>query len=74
MARTMAACAHRSIALLTARPPSAIQAFIIEHPNGKMDFVGNRTECALLLLMNRDLGSNYQDYRHTWEKQIVKVR
>ncbi|KAG2453047.1 hypothetical protein HYH02_002382 [Chlamydomonas schloesseri] len=49
------------------------KAFIIEKENGKMDFVGNRTECALLLFMNRDLGSNYNDYRHKYEKAVVKL-
>ena len=39
-----------------------------------MDFVGNRTECALLLFMNKELGSNYNDYRHKYDKAVVKVR
>ncbi|KAG2490086.1 hypothetical protein HYH03_011392 [Edaphochlamys debaryana] len=49
------------------------KAFIIKNENGKMDFVGNRTECALLLFMDRELGSSYDAYRHQHEKNMVKL-
>ncbi|GLI62465.1 hypothetical protein VaNZ11_005095 [Volvox africanus] len=41
--------------------------------DGRMEFVGNRTECALLLFMNRELGSDYNAYRKSFEKSVEKV-
>ncbi len=46
----------------------------MEQPNGKVDFVGNRTECALLMLMNRDWNDDYKAYRQKWDAHVVKVR
>ncbi|GLC46005.1 ATF/CREB activator [Pleodorina starrii] len=49
------------------------KAYYIVEKDGKMGFVGNRTECALLLLMDRDLESNYKDYRARHEKSVEKI-
>lgn len=38
-----------------------------------MDFVGNRTECALLLLL-REWGVDYKHIRELNESNMVKVR
>ena len=40
----------------------ASQAFLIEHDEDTVDFVGNRTDCALLMLL-RSWGASYEDMR-----------
>ncbi|EFJ44186.1 calcium-transporting ATPase [Volvox carteri f. nagariensis] len=49
------------------------KAFYTVEKDGKMAFVGNRTECALLLLMNRDLESDYKAYRTQHERSVEKI-
>ncbi|PNH10333.1 Calcium-transporting ATPase PAT1 [Tetrabaena socialis] len=48
------------------------QAFLQTDEAGKLEFVGNRTECALLLMMDRDLGGSYKQYREQYEKNMAK--
>ncbi len=42
-------------------------------PTGVVDFVGNRTECALLVMM-RKLGVDYDKVRQERSKDQIKVR
>jgi Ca2+-transporting ATPase len=49
------------------------KAFLIEHGADLVEFVGNRTECALLML-SRKWGSSYKALRDTHEKNIEEVR
>lgn len=39
-----------------------LQAFLIEHDEDTVDFVGNRTDCALLMLL-RSWGVSYEALR-----------
>ncbi|KAI8382260.1 PMCA-type calcium-translocating P-type ATPase [Blakeslea trispora] len=45
-------------------------AFEGKDENGKADFVGSKTECALLAF-SKNLGSNYEDLRH--DAKVAKV-
>uniref|UniRef100_A0A383WGV1 Calcium-transporting ATPase n=1 Tax=Tetradesmus obliquus TaxID=3088 RepID=A0A383WGV1_TETOB len=45
------------------------KAFLIEHSKDLVDFVGNRTECALLML-SRKWGSDYKALRDTHQPKI----
>lgn len=49
------------------------KAFYIEEPGKKIEFVGNRTECALLLLAERNLGVPYTEVRKQYEQQVVQM-
>jgi Ca2+-transporting ATPase len=49
------------------------KAFLIEHSKDLVDFVGNRTECALLML-SRKWGSDYKALRDAHQPQIEQVR
>lgn len=41
-----------------------LQAFLItDEKTGKIDFVGNRTECALLLMLQKEWGQDYKALR-----------
>lgn len=51
----------RELAVLTAGA-RCVQAFLIEHDNDTVGFVGNRTECALLMLL-RSWGVSYEALR-----------
>ncbi|EFN57544.1 hypothetical protein CHLNCDRAFT_6358, partial [Chlorella variabilis] len=49
------------------------KAFLmVDDSNGKVDFVGNRTECALLV-MARNWGQNYRELRDIHHDQTVEV-
>jgi Ca2+-transporting ATPase len=48
------------------------KAFLIEHSKDLVDFVGNRTECALLML-SRKWGSDYKALRDTHQPKIEQV-
>ncbi|PNH12838.1 Calcium-transporting ATPase PAT1 [Tetrabaena socialis] len=48
------------------------KAFLVDQENGSTDFVGNRTECALLVLL-RKLGCDYKDVRTERENDQVKL-
>lgn len=50
------------------------KAFYIEEPGKKTEFVGNRTECALLQLCQKELGVPYDGVRKQFEDQIVQAR
>ena len=56
----------------TLSPTGALQAFLIEE-NGRVTFVGNRTECALLMLI-REWGEKYQEIRQQYEDDMIKVK
>ena len=50
-----------------------MQAFLIEHPEtGKVDFVGNRTECALLMML-RAWGFDYEELRNEGHTRLEKM-
>ena len=49
-----------------------LQAFLIEHDKDTIEFVGNRTECALLMLQRKWLIS-YKDVRSMNAERIVQV-
>ncbi|GIL57498.1 hypothetical protein Vafri_12720 [Volvox africanus] len=48
------------------------KAFLVDQDNGTVDFVGNRTECALLVLL-RKLGFDYKQLRDEREQDLVKM-
>ncbi len=48
------------------------KAFLVDQASGVVDFVGNRTECALLVLM-RKLGIDYKAVRDERGKSQIKV-
>lgn len=48
------------------------QAFLIDQPNGAVEFVGNRTECALLMLL-RLWKMDYAEVRKAWAARVVGV-
>lgn len=45
-----------------AAPRRAAQAFLVEGEKGTVDFVGNRTECALLVMIQK-WGEDYRAVR-----------
>jgi len=47
-------------------------AFLIEEENKNIQFVGNRTECALLML-GKQWGSDYKKLRSTYQKDVAKI-
>eukprot|EP00798_Chlamydomonas_sp_ICE-L_P007259 gene7259-371_t len=47
------------------------KAFLIEDDDGRIEFVGNRTECALLVLM-RSWGVDYQELREDCTDKVAK--
>lgn len=49
------------------------KAFLVEHGADLVEFVGNRTECALLML-GRRWGAAYQDIRNKHQQDIMQVR
>lgn len=48
------------------------KAFLIEEEDGKVGFVGNRTECALLMML-RKWGINYKDLRSQNDSRVVNL-
>jgi Ca2+-transporting ATPase len=48
------------------------QAFLIDEADGKITFVGNRTECALLMLL-RKWGIDYKEVHAAHEKSLFRV-
>eukprot|EP00197_Chlamydomonas_leiostraca_P002921 CAMPEP_0202857402 /NCGR_PEP_ID=MMETSP1391-20130828/353_1 /ASSEMBLY_ACC=CAM_ASM_000867 /TAXON_ID=1034604 /ORGANISM="Chlamydomonas leiostraca, Strain SAG 11-49" /LENGTH=1154 /DNA_ID=CAMNT_0049536193 /DNA_START=185 /DNA_END=3649 /DNA_ORIENTATION=- len=48
------------------------KAFLVDQPNGTLEFIGNRTECALLVLA-RKLGHDYTALRDTHTDDVVRV-
>ncbi|MEW5311473.1 MAG: hypothetical protein WDW38_003186 [Sanguina aurantia] len=48
------------------------KAFLIDQPNGSVEFVGNRTECALLMLL-RVWKMDYAEVRKAWAARVVGV-
>ncbi|KAG2501673.1 hypothetical protein HYH03_000176 [Edaphochlamys debaryana] len=48
------------------------KAFLVDQENGTVDFVGNRTECALLILL-RKLGIDYKACREQRESDQIKL-
>eukprot|EP00877_Chromochloris_zofingiensis_P010934 jgi/Chrzof1/6094/Cz17g09140.t1 len=48
------------------------KAFLIEHGADLVEFFGNRTDCALLMLM-RKWGADYKQITADWEDKIVEV-
>jgi hypothetical protein len=49
------------------------KAFLIEHSSDLVEFVGNRTECALLML-GRKWGADYKALRDQHQANIANVR
>lgn len=49
------------------------KAFLIEHASKPIEFVGNRTECALLMLL-KGWGIDYRTVREQHESSLFKVR
>ena len=47
------------------------KAFLVHKPDGSTDFVGNRTECALLMLL-KEWGTDYKALRDDWEDRVVR--
>eukprot|EP00210_Caulerpa_lentillifera_P003791 g3621.t2 len=58
--------------LITENASLNSKAFLIIEDNGEVQFVGNRTECALLM-MARTWDVDYRQVRSTYENQMVKV-
>jgi magnesium-transporting ATPase (P-type) len=50
------------------------KAFYIDEPGKKTVFVGNRTECALLMLCERDFKVPYDNIRKANESSVPHVR
>ncbi|KAL6750480.1 plasma membrane calcium-transporting ATPase [Haematococcus lacustris] len=48
------------------------KAFLVEQPGGNVDFVGNRTECALLVMLKK-LGIDYTAVREQMQSSQVKL-
>eukprot|EP00775_Hariotina_reticulata_P009045 gene9045-9216_t len=48
------------------------KAFLIEHGSDLVEFVGNRTECALLML-SRKWGADYKTIRDTYQPDIAQM-
>lgn len=61
-------------ALLTLCPPGTFplprQAFLVDTDKSRIEFVGNRTECALLV-MGRNWGQDYKALRDLHHDKIV---
>jgi magnesium-transporting ATPase (P-type) len=55
-----------------AEPGAGTQAFLIEHDANAVEFVGNRTECALLMLL-RSWGLSYEALRNEHKASLFKV-
>ena len=49
-----------------------MQAFLIEHDANAVEFMGNRTECALLMLL-RGWGLRYEAVRNEHKAHIFQV-
>jgi P-type Ca2+ transporter type 2C len=49
------------------------KAFLIEEPGKPVEFVGNRTECAMLMLL-KTWGVGYQALRDQYANRLEKVR
>lgn len=49
-----------------------MQAFLIQHETNAVEFMGNRTECALLMLL-RSWGARYEDIRSAHKAAIFQV-
>ncbi len=49
-----------------------VQAFLIQHEANAVEFMGNRTECALLMLL-RGWGLRYEDIRSAHKGTIFQV-
>ena len=50
------------------------KAFYVEEDGKKTEFVGNRTECALLQLCQKEFDVPYDGVRKEYEDRIVQVR
>lgn len=50
------------------------KAFYIEEAGKKTEFVGNRTECALLMLSQREWSMPYEAVRKQHASAVVNVR
>ena len=50
----------------------AAQAFLIEHDANAVEFMGNRTECALLMML-RGWGVGYEALRKEHRVNVLKV-
>lgn len=48
------------------------KAFLIEHSDKPIEFVGNRTECALLMLL-KSWGFNYHTAREEYATKLIKL-
>ncbi len=49
-----------------------LQAFLIEHDANAVEFMGNRTECALLMLL-RSWGLRYEAIRNEHKAHVFQV-
>ena len=49
-----------------------MQAFLIQHEANAVEFMGNRTECALLMLL-RSWGARYEDIRSAHKAAVFQV-
>ena len=49
-----------------------VQAFLIQHEANAVEFMGNRTECALLMLL-RAWGLAYEDIRSAHKAHVFQV-
>ncbi len=49
-----------------------LQAFLIQHEANAVEFMGNRTECALLMML-RGWGRRYEDIRSAHKGAIFQV-
>lgn len=69
------AAAHHAALLQSHLPCIAprLQAFLIEHDKDTIEFVGNRTECALLMML-RKWNKSYKDVRSANEERVAQVR
>ncbi len=57
--------------LLTCKNSGGLQAFLLASPKGT-ELVGNRTECALLILL-RGWGKDYALMREEYQNRILKL-
>lgn len=51
---------------------ATLQAFLVDTPGGGFDFVGNRTECALLIML-RNWGIDYKTERERLHSSLFQV-
>lgn len=49
------------------------KAFYVEEAGKKTEFVGNRTECALLQLCQKELGVPYESVRKEHDDRVVQA-